>query len=133
MRRSTRQWSSGSWPRSRPELLSRPARAAVGDGSSGSGNSHHAGPAGDATYPPGQRRVRGRIVGSMTDDVLELAERLWRGDIGPSDYHPVSHGGGGLTEICDGVAFVPSFANVSAFATPDGLVLVDTASSFTAG
>ena len=39
---------------------------------------------------------------------------------------------GGLAEICDGIAFVPSFANVLAFATSDGLVLVDTASSFVA-
>ena len=67
----------------------------------------------------------------MTGDVLELAERLWRGEAGPGEYHPVSHLGG-LAEICDGVAFVPSFANVSAFATADGLVLVDTGSSFVA-
>ncbi len=67
----------------------------------------------------------------MSDDVLELADRLWRGEVGPGDYHPVSHLGG-LAEIGDGVAFVPSFANVSAFGTPDGLVLVDTASSFVA-
>jgi hypothetical protein len=60
----------------------------------------------------------------MTGDVLELAERLWRGAVGPGEYHPVSHLGG-MAEICDGVAFVPSFANVSAFATADGLVLVE--------
>ena len=67
----------------------------------------------------------------MSDDVLALADRLWRGELGPGDYHPVSHLGG-LAEICDGVVFVPSFANVSAFSTDDGLVLVDTASSFVA-
>ena len=67
----------------------------------------------------------------MPDDILELADRLWRGAVPTSEYHPFSHLGG-LTEIDDGVAFVPSFANVSAFATPDGLVLVDTGSSFTA-
>jgi len=67
----------------------------------------------------------------MAKDVLELAERLWRGEVGPDDYHPVSHLGG-MAEICDGVAFVPSFANVSAFATADGLVLVDTGSSLVA-
>ncbi len=67
----------------------------------------------------------------MTDDVLDLADRLWRGEVGAGEYHPVSHLGG-LAEICDGVAFVPSFANVSAFATQDGLVLVDTGSSFVA-
>ena len=67
----------------------------------------------------------------MPDDILELADRLWRGAVPASEYHPFSHLGG-LTEIGDGVAFVPSFANVSAFATPDGLVLVDTGSSFAA-
>ena len=67
----------------------------------------------------------------MPDDVLALADRLWRGELGPDDYHPVSHLGG-LAEICDGVAFVPSFANVSAVRTGDGLVLVDTGSSFVA-
>jgi len=67
----------------------------------------------------------------MPDDILDLADRLWRGEVTSSEYHPVGHQGG-LAEICDGVAFVPSFANVSAFATPDGLVLVDTGSSFVA-
>ena len=36
---------------------------------------------------------------------------------------------GGFVEITDGVGFCPSFANVSAFATEDGLVLVDTGSA----
>src|SRR5688572_1138831 len=39
---------------------------------------------------------------------------------------------GELAEITDGVAFVPSFANVSAFGTDDGLLLVDTGSQFMA-
>jgi len=67
----------------------------------------------------------------MTKDVLALADRLWHGQVGADEYHPVGHIGG-LAEICDGVAFVPSFANVSAFTTQDGLVLVDTGSSFVA-
>jgi glyoxylase-like metal-dependent hydrolase (beta-lactamase superfamily II) len=66
----------------------------------------------------------------MPDGTLELADRLWRGEVPASEYHPVGHRGG-LAEICDGVSFVPSFANVTAFATDDGLVLVDTGSSFT--
>ena len=41
--------------------------------------------------------------------------------------HPVDHVGG-FVEITDGVGFTPSFANVSAFDTGDGLVLVDTGS-----
>ncbi|HTW01894.1 MAG TPA: alkyl sulfatase dimerization domain-containing protein [Streptosporangiaceae bacterium] len=67
----------------------------------------------------------------MPDDILDLADRLWRGDVPTSEYHPVSHLGG-LAEICDDVAFVPAFANVCAFATSDGLVLVDTGSWFAA-
>jgi glyoxylase-like metal-dependent hydrolase (beta-lactamase superfamily II) len=67
----------------------------------------------------------------MPQDVLELADRLWRGEIGPGEYHPLSHLGG-LAEICPGVAFLPTFANVSALSTQEGLVLVDTGSSFVA-
>lgn len=67
----------------------------------------------------------------MATDVLTLADRLWRGEVATSEFHPVSHLGG-LAEICDGVAFVPAFANVTAFATEDGVVLVDTGSSFAA-
>jgi hypothetical protein len=68
----------------------------------------------------------------MPDDIIDLADRLWRGEVTIGDYHPVGHTGG-LAETCDSVAFVPSFANVSAIATQDGLVLVDTGSSFLAG
>jgi len=62
-------------------------------------------------------------------DVLEVADRLWRGEISTASFHPVGLGGG-FAEVCDGVVFVPSFANVTAFATGDGLVLVDTAAEF---
>ena len=67
----------------------------------------------------------------MGDDVLELADRLWRGEAAIEEHHPFGMGGG-LAEVADGVAFVPSFANVSAFTTDDGLFLVDTGSSFLA-
>ena len=67
----------------------------------------------------------------MPDDILDLADRLWRGEVTSSEYHPVAHRRG-LAEVCGGVAFLPSFANVTAFATEDGLVLVDTGSSFVA-
>ena len=67
----------------------------------------------------------------MPTDVLALADRLWRGEVATSEFHPVSHLGG-LAEICDGVAFVPAFANVTAITTQDGLVLVDTGSSLAA-
>jgi alkyl sulfatase BDS1-like metallo-beta-lactamase superfamily hydrolase len=65
----------------------------------------------------------------MTDSVLETADRLWRGeaDVAHQEhFFPDTS----VTEISDGVVFVRSFANVSAFATGDGLVLVDTGSPF---
>jgi Metallo-beta-lactamase superfamily len=68
----------------------------------------------------------------VADDVLELADKLWRGEIDVTQMHPVGGYIEGLAEIADGVAFLPSFANVSAFATGDGLVLVDTGSAFVA-
>ena len=64
-------------------------------------------------------------------DVLAIAERLWNGD-GPSGPNPMAPGGG-MAEVADGVAFVPSFANVSAVRTDDGLVLVDVGSPFLSG
>ncbi|HUA94565.1 MAG TPA: alkyl sulfatase dimerization domain-containing protein [Acidimicrobiales bacterium] len=67
----------------------------------------------------------------MARDVLELADRLWRGEVEIVEAHPVGFQGG-LTEIDTGVAFVSSFANVSAIDTHDGLVLVDTGASFVA-
>ncbi len=67
----------------------------------------------------------------MATDVLALADRLWRGEVTTGEFHPLRHLGG-LAEICDGVAFVPAFANVTAISTDDGLVLVDTGSSIAA-
>ena len=67
----------------------------------------------------------------MTPDVLDLADRLWRGEAHVSEFHPVGNLGG-LAEIGDNVAFLPAFANVTATRTPDGLVLVDTGSAFVA-
>ena len=59
-------------------------------------------------------------------DALEVAERLWQGE--QVSFHPFSRLGG-LVEPAEGVAFVPSFANVSAFATEEGLVCIDTGSA----
>ena len=69
-----------------------------------------------------------RPPGSMPSDVLAVADRLWNGEVSTSTFHPVDHIGG-FVEITDGVGFCPSFANVSSFATDDGLVLVDTGSA----
>lgn len=59
------------------------------------------------------------------DDILEIADRLWRGEADITTRHPLQMSGG-LTEVADKTAYVASFARVSAFATEDGLVLVDT-------
>jgi glyoxylase-like metal-dependent hydrolase (beta-lactamase superfamily II) len=67
----------------------------------------------------------------MAADILALADRLWRGEARTSEFHPVGHLGG-LAEICDDVAFLPAFANVTAIRSGDGLVLVDTGSVFAA-
>jgi alkyl sulfatase BDS1-like metallo-beta-lactamase superfamily hydrolase len=61
-------------------------------------------------------------------DILDLADRLWRGETTVEETHPFSLIGE-AQEVAAGVAFVPSFANVSAFTTDDGLVLVDTGSA----
>ena len=63
----------------------------------------------------------------MADDVLDVADRLWEGEIPIEQAHPFAPRGG-VAEVAEGCAFVPSFANLSAVATGDGLVLVDTGS-----
>src|SRR5271157_3426607 len=68
----------------------------------------------------------------MPDDVLDIADKLWRGEIETTSLHPVGGYSGGIAEVGHDVAFVPSFANVSAFSTAQGLVLVDTGSVFMA-
>ena len=65
----------------------------------------------------------------MADDILTLADKLWRGETDIEGHHPVSRNLGDIAEVMEGVAFLPSFANVSAFTTGDGLVLVDTGSA----
>ena len=64
-------------------------------------------------------------------DVLAMADRLWKGEVTTSEVHPLRPTPG-LAEVADGVSFVPSFANVSAVNTEDGLLLVDTGSAFMA-
>jgi alkyl sulfatase BDS1-like metallo-beta-lactamase superfamily hydrolase len=59
------------------------------------------------------------------DDILEVADRLWRGETEIGTQHPLRMVSG-LTEVADRTAYVASFARVSAFSTDDGLVLVDT-------
>ena len=67
----------------------------------------------------------------MSGDLLETADRLWRGDIGIEERFPFAAGGEHV-EVADRTLFMASFANVSAFDTDDGLVLVDTGAVFVA-
>jgi alkyl sulfatase BDS1-like metallo-beta-lactamase superfamily hydrolase len=60
-------------------------------------------------------------------DVLTLADKLWAGEIPIEELHPISFSGD-LTEIADGVSFLPSFANVTVFSDGDTLRLIDTGS-----
>src|SRR5947207_13064316 len=55
---------------------------------------------------------------------------MWNGETPPSSITSVSND---LTEVADGTGFVWSMANVTAFRTGDGLVLVDTGSAFMGG
>jgi alkyl sulfatase BDS1-like metallo-beta-lactamase superfamily hydrolase len=61
----------------------------------------------------------------MVDSVLDLTDRLWRGEVSVERVNPVG-GDAALDEVAPGVAFIPSFGNVSAFALDGALVLVDT-------
>jgi alkyl sulfatase BDS1-like metallo-beta-lactamase superfamily hydrolase len=67
----------------------------------------------------------------MAADLLEQSRRILEGvdDIEQGNpFQPTNE----LCEVADGVAEVSSFANVAAFTTDDGLVLVDTGSPVTA-
>lgn len=59
------------------------------------------------------------------DDILAIADRLWREEVSIEEVHPFSMIGD-AQEVADGVAFIPSFSNVTGLRTGDGLVLVDT-------
>jgi hypothetical protein len=60
-------------------------------------------------------------------DIVELSDRRWRGEDLNQKSNPLG-GLGHVVEITDGVAFLRNFANCTALATDDGLVMVDTGS-----
>src|SRR5688500_10808920 len=82
-----------------------------------------------AVGSPASAEQAGVAVGN---GIRQLAERLWQGETTVEETRPFS-----LIreaeEVADGVAFVPSFADVTAFRTGEGLVLVDTGSAPLAG
>jgi glyoxylase-like metal-dependent hydrolase (beta-lactamase superfamily II) len=57
--------------------------------------------------------------------VLDLADKVWRGEVAAEDLHPVVVDGD-LDEVAPEVAFVPAFGSVCAFALDGELLLVDT-------
>ena len=59
--------------------------------------------------------------------IRDFAEGLWSGRIDPAQHHPFAPLLD-LEPVADRTAFVSSFANATAFDTPEGLVLVDTGS-----
>jgi alkyl sulfatase BDS1-like metallo-beta-lactamase superfamily hydrolase len=61
----------------------------------------------------------------------ERSDALWSG-AARVDHTTIVSGFGPLEEVAPGLAFVESFANVTALATDDGLVLFDTGSPLTA-
>jgi alkyl sulfatase BDS1-like metallo-beta-lactamase superfamily hydrolase len=61
----------------------------------------------------------------MSEHLLELSDRLWRGEATVADLHPVVTDRG-LDEVGPDVAFVPAFGTISGFVAGDELVLVDT-------
>ncbi len=62
-------------------------------------------------------------------DLLTLSEDIIEGRTTIESHHPVMIGGTTtLAELAPGVAFLESFANVTAFRTSDGLVMVDAGS-----
>src|SRR3954454_25134745 len=63
--------------------------------------------------------------------LLALSDQILSGEVEITDHHPMRPTNE-LEEVGDGVAFVDSFANVSAIATPEGLCLVDTGSALAA-
>jgi alkyl sulfatase BDS1-like metallo-beta-lactamase superfamily hydrolase len=61
----------------------------------------------------------------MSGSVLDLTDKLWRGELTVGEVHPVTSTRD-LDEVAPEIGFIPAFGNVSAFATDGALVLVDT-------
>jgi alkyl sulfatase BDS1-like metallo-beta-lactamase superfamily hydrolase len=70
----------------------------------------------------------------MTTDLLELSESIITGRTSIETRHPVAMMGvTELHELADGLAFIESFANVTAFDVDDRLVLIDAGGILAAG
>jgi glyoxylase-like metal-dependent hydrolase (beta-lactamase superfamily II) len=65
----------------------------------------------------------------MPQDLLDLADKLFTGELPIESHHPFASSGA-LAEVQAGLAFVDAFANSAAVDTDDGLVVVDTSGVF---
>jgi len=61
--------------------------------------------------------------------VMDLAERMWTGEVTTDEHHPWVPVGD-IEEIAERTIFYRSFANVTAFETEGGVVLIDTGAYF---
>jgi alkyl sulfatase BDS1-like metallo-beta-lactamase superfamily hydrolase len=71
------------------------------------------------------------MVATMGGSALDMSDRLLRGEISVTEVNPVG-GDAALDEVAPGVAFIPSFGNISGFAVDGRLVLVDTGNALLA-
>lgn len=76
-----------------------------------------------------QSRNPGTLPPTPVSELLQRADRLWRGEASTAapEYHPFA-GPRMLEELAPGVAFYKAFVNVTAVKTEEGLVLIDTGS-----
>lgn len=66
----------------------------------------------------------------MPENLLALADKAWRGE--PGVPRPMTYIGQ-LEEVAQDIAFVPSFGNVTAIKSNEGLILIDSGSQMFAG
>ena len=62
-------------------------------------------------------------------EVLDLAERAWRGELDETQVHP-GRALVGFEALSETLGFMSAFSNVAVLATDDGLVFLDTSSAF---
>src|SRR5450432_1960472 len=76
-------------------------------------------------------RYRNRATLARMSRLQDRSDALWTGAV-RADHTTIVSGFGPLEEVLPGLAFVESFANVTALDTGDGLVIFDTGSPMTA-
>jgi len=89
-------------------------------------------PKGTAQPSPASPTVRPSVSGTPvgTGRIRDLAEKLWTGQVTTYEHNPLTSDWGDIEEIADRTIFYRSFANVTAFETDAGLVLIDTGAFF---